>query len=211
METKKTLRLKRPIPFGALADEHALLASARRGDPAASESLVRAHYAEIHRAAWHLLGNADDAQDLAQDCFVKALSGLRRFRGEASIRGWLRRILVHLARDRFRARGRRQEHAALPFEVAELAELAGLERARPSSSPPVEAGRAELSLLVDRALRAMPSNLRVPLVLRAIEGWSYDEIARACGVTAATARTQVMKARRRLHGRIGALLEEDGP
>lgn len=194
METSETLRWKRSPP----SDEAALLARARRGDPDAAEALVRASYAEIHRAACHLLGNADDAQDLAHDCFVKALAGLRRFRGQASFRGWLRRILVSLARDRFRARARRPAALPLPPELEQAA--AGLAEAR--------AGGAEVARLVEGALRALPSHLRVPLVLRALEGWGYDEIARACGVTAATARTQVMKARRRLHASLDARLEQ---
>ena len=195
MKTREHLRLKRPPTSD---DERALLLRARRGDAEASGELVRTHYEEIHRAACHLLGNPDDALDLAQDCFVKALVGLRSFRGEASIRGWLRRILVHLARDRFRTRARRPEEAPLPAEL----------RARTQVSPPAAAGRAETRRMVDEAVRALPPFLRVPLVLRAIEGWSYEEVAAATGVTAATARTQVMKARRRLHRRIGRLLEE---
>lgn len=204
METHQNLRLKRPSTSD---DERALLALARRGDEGAADRLVRSHYAEIQRAAGHLLGNADDAQDLTQDCFVKALGGLRRYRGEGSFRGWLRRILVHLAHDRYRARARRPRLAAPGFEADEQAPTGGAERPSPSAAS--LAGRAELTRLVDAAVAALPPNLRVPLVLRAVEGWSYEEIAEACGVTPATARTQVMKARRRLHERVGDVFEED--
>lgn len=202
METHQNLRLKRPPTSD---DERALLALARRGDERAADRLVRSHYAEIHRAACHLLGNADDAQDLTQDCFVKALGGLRRYRGEGSFRGWLRRILVHLAHDRYRLRARRPAAPAGAGDEEPPASGAG----RPAPSAASLAGRAEIARLVDAAVAALPPNLRVPLVLRAIEGWSYEEIAQACEVTPATARTQVMKARRRLHERIGDVFEED--
>lgn len=197
METRKPLRLKRIVP----EDELALLARARAGDGGAVDDLVRAHYPDILRAACHLLGNADDGADLAQDCFVKALAGLRRTDGQGSLRAWLRCILVHLARDRFRARARRPSARSIAARDDDFP--------APAPGPDSAAGRAELSRLVEAAIEELPSHLRVPLVLRAVEGWSYEEIAAACGVTPATARTQVMKARRRLHGRIGGLFEED--
>ena len=196
MKIKKTLRLKRPLPID---DERALLRQARDGDAEASGALVRAHYQEIYRTSCQLLGNPEDAQDLTQDCFVKALGGLGRFRGDASFRNWLRRILVHLARDRFRRRGRRPEESEISPDFSSVRQ----------PNPQVAAGRSEVRRLVDESIRALPPNLRVPLVLRAVEGWSYEEIAHATGVTSATARTQVMKARRRLHKKVGDLLEED--
>ena len=180
-------------------DDRSLVEQAQRGDAGACEALVRVHYPDIQRVACQLLGNAEDGADLAQDCFVRAWTALADFRGQAqSFRGWLRRILVHLARDRYRRRARRPADEAVIVDPP----------ARRSAAPGFRLDRAELRRAVDGAVERLPVHLRVPLVLRAIEGWSYEDVAEATGVTPATARTQVMKARRRLHRALGGLLEE---
>ena len=202
MKTRTDLRWKRPLPHVpplSLDEEEGLLRQVRAGDAAASEALVRAFYPEVHRVACQLAGNPEDGADLAQDCFVRAWRGLAGYRGgQGRFRGWLRSIVVHLARDRFRTRARRPATLDVPADVA----------SRPGSAPWEAADRSELRSRVERAIQGLPQHLRVPLVLRAIEGWSYDDVAAATGVTPATARTQVMKARRRLHQTIGALLEQ---
>ncbi|NOT29568.1 MAG: sigma-70 family RNA polymerase sigma factor, partial [Planctomycetes bacterium] len=82
---------------------------ARAGERDAQEELLRVHYARVHATAFRLLGNHEDAEDLAQECFVRAFRSLAFYRGEGSFAGWLRRILVHLVQDRFRARAQRPE------------------------------------------------------------------------------------------------------
>ena len=179
-------------------DETRLVARAQAGETMAYDGLVRAHYRRIYAAAFHLVGNPEDAEDLAQDCFVKGYRALRWFRQEGSLHAWLRRILVHLARDRFRAAARLPARSPLPAEISAKAHL----------GPQAELGRVELGRLVCDAIAGLPDNLRLALVLRALEGWSYDEVADATGVTPETARTQVMRARRALQRRLGRYLEE---
>jgi RNA polymerase sigma-70 factor (ECF subfamily) len=176
------------IRLSEVPDEQSLIELAIRGDREAFDQLVRAHYARVVATAFRLLGNPEDAEDLAQECFVRAHRGLASFRAEASFSSWLRRIIVHLARDRYRHQGRRPE--SLP-----LTEALGLAKA---DQPDQEVSRRELALLLAEAVSRLPDHLRVALVLRTREGLSYSEIAAACGVTPATARTQVMKARRAL-------------
>jgi len=178
---------------GPRVGQDLLIRRATGGDAAAYEELVRAHYRRVHATAFHLLGNHEDAEDLTQECFLRAHRSLDWFRREGSFAGWLRRILVHLVRDRFRREGRRP-FAPLPHPISETPAIGG---------PGQEARGRELSLLVTEAIERLPDHLRVALLLRTRDGLAYAEIAEAAGVTAATARTQVMKARRTLLRTLG--------
>jgi RNA polymerase sigma-70 factor (ECF subfamily) len=173
--------------------------AARRGDRSAQEELLRAHYPRVHATAFRLLGNPEDAEDLAQECFVRAFRSLAFFRERGSFAGWLRRILVHLAQDRYRARGQRPEPAALPLELAE--------RRR---GPCGELEGRELARALADALAALNPPLRAALLLRTREELEYEEIGELTGVTPATARTRVMKARKVLLRLLGPQLEAHG-
>lgn len=174
--------------------EAALLARARTGERAAQEALLRRHYPAVHASAFRLVGNPEDAEDLAQECFVRAFRSLALYRGEGPFVGWLRRILVHLAQDGFRARGR--EPAALPLP----GEIAG------GDEPGRTLERRELARAVAAALGRLSVPLRTALLLRTREGLEYEEIGALTGVTPATARTRVMKARRALLGLLARVL-----
>jgi RNA polymerase sigma-70 factor (ECF subfamily) len=173
------------------------LVAARRGDRAAQEELLRRHHAGLHALAFRLTGNPEDAEDLAQEGFVRAFRALAHYRGDGSLEGWLRRIVVHLAQDRFRARGRSAEPIPLPEE------LAGGRR------PERRLEARELRRVLADALEGLQAPLRVALLLRTREGLEYDEIAQLTGVTPETARTRVMKARRDLTRRLAPYLGED--
>ena len=167
--------------------EAELLVRASAGDRAAFDELVRHRFGEIYRLLHRLVGNHEDAEDLAQDCFVKAYRSLRFYRGEGTFAAWLARIAVHLARDHHRHRGRQLRTIAL-----ELAEV------EPAARPTEELTQRELVGLVGDAVEDLPSNLRAALVLRVLEGRDYEDVARATGMKRGTVRTQVMKARKRL-------------
>jgi len=193
--------MRSPDPFPAHPEgpeapaEAAALAAARRGDRGAQAELLRRHFARIHALAFRLLGNPEDAEDLAQEGFVRAFRALALYRGEGSFEGWLRRIVVHLAQDRFRARGKR-EPGPLPSDL-------------PGGREPYRALEArELRLVLASALDALHPSLRSALLLRTREGLDYDEIGALTGVTPETARTRVMKARKELTRRLVPYLAE---
>lgn len=169
-------------------DERALVHRARAGEAGAFDALARAHLPPLYATAFHLVGNHEDAEDMVQECLVKAHLALRWYRGEGTLAGWLRRILVHLARDRFRRRVRRPV----------VAPLALGDEPRTNEGPAAEAGGRELQRLVAEGMERLPERLRIALALRTLDGLDYDAIAESTGVTPATARTHVMKARRAL-------------
>lgn len=171
-----------------MTDERALLERARAGDQTAFDGLVRAHYTRVYAVAYRMVGNHEDAEDLAQDTFVKAHRGIAWYRADAPFGAWLIRITVHLARDRFRRLGRRPDESPLVLEA----------EAGSSGEPSDEIGQRELRRVVSDAIARLPERLRTPLVLRALEGLDYDDVAAATGVRPDTARAHVMKARRAL-------------
>jgi len=173
--------------------EGELVKRAREGDRAAFECLVRLNYRSVAGTAFRLIGNPEDAEDLAQECFVRAHANLRWLRAEGSFAAWLRRIVVHLARDRFRTQGRRPRN-----ELVDVEGLIGRE-----GEPGCELRARELALLLEEAVRRLPESQRLAFLLRTREQLGYREIADATGVTVNTARTQVQRARRTLLQRMG--------
>ncbi|MCZ6597027.1 MAG: RNA polymerase sigma factor [Planctomycetota bacterium] len=167
-------------------DEKVLIARARAGDRAAFDHLVREHFPRVYAVAFRLVGNHEDAEDLAQECMVRGYLSLRWYRGSGAFSSWLYRIVVHLAHDRHRSAERNHPMAGYPEEPV-------VER-----GPVHELGRKELNLALLDSIRKLPDSLRTALVLRTLEGMDYAAIADATGFTATTIRTQVMKARRAL-------------
>jgi len=185
-------------PGGRDRGEAEWIARAREGDRGAQERLLRDHFAAIHATAFRLTGNPEDAEDLAQECFVRAFRSLGWFRGAGSFAGWLRRILVHLAHDRYRALGPR------PEPILSVLEPAG------GHEPHAVLEERELARVLADATEALPCELRLALRLRTREGLEYEEIGTLTGVTAETVRTRVMKARRALLRMLGPYLEGRG-
>lgn len=147
-------------------DESALLARARAGEADAVDQLVRKYLTDVHAVALRLLGDADLAQDAAQDAMVSALRSLDRFRGEASFRTWVIRIAVNAARTIGRRRTRRRE---VTLDVVHDHPLDALDA-------------ASAIVMHDEAARAMemlkqlPEKQRMAVSLRIHQGLSYQEI-----------------------------------
>jgi RNA polymerase sigma-70 factor (ECF subfamily) len=163
---------------------------ARSGNREAFDELVRAHFAEVYGVLHRMVGNHEDAEDLAQETFVRAYSSLRFYRGEGTFGAWLARIALHLAHDHHRSRGRRGPIVGL--------EALGYEPEAATDEPVGEITRREMVKRLGEAVDQLPHNLRAAIVLRVMEGREYEDVARATGMKPGTVRTQVMKARRLL-------------
>lgn len=195
-------------PGGAL---DRVVGLACEGDRAAFSSLIRVFRPEVQRVALRLVGNHEDAEDVAQETFARAWGQLGRFvRGHGSVElaserlgGWLVGIAVHIVRDlqRKRLRGPRREAAAVAMELVES--MAG----RASDEPDAVGSQRETQQLLNAALAALPERLRVALVLRTFEGLEYGAIAEITGVRAHTVRTHVMQGRRALRRILGSALD----
>jgi len=169
-----------------------LVRRARAGDRAAFEELVRGELRGVYALLFRLAGNHEDAEDLAQECFVRAWTALPTLRADQSLTAWLRRIALHLARDHHRARSRRGRLE----EFDEEHSSGGADRRE--RAPGDELSSRETVVRLRDALERLPERLRAPLFLRVMEGLDYGAVADATGVRPATARTQVMEARQML-------------
>ena len=175
-----------------------LLRAARRGDSRAFEALVRSQIERVYSVLFRVVGSHEDAEDLAQEVFVRLFESLDRFREEGSFEGWLFRIALRIGLDHQRRRGR-----GLAFVELDTASIGAFAFERPES----ECSRRELLRQLRAAIDRLPPKLRIALVLRVLEGLEYSEIAAATGLRPGTVRTQVMKARRLLARWLAPFLE----
>lgn len=182
----------------AAPPEQEWIARARAGDRAAFDELVRLHFQAVNSFLLRIANQREDAEDLAQETFVRAHSSLADYRGDARFSTWLLRIAWHLAQDEQRRNARRGRMEALDSATESV------DRA---PAPPESSAQREIIEHIRAAVLELPLRLRAVLVLRSIEGREYDEIARIVGVRPATARTQVVEARRELARRLGPLLD----
>ena len=162
------------------------------GDERAWAALVADHQRAVFQVAMHLLGDHDDALDLSQEVFLRVFRTIHRFRGQSSLRTWIYRIAINQARNRQRSWRRRHRHDQTLFEhTAGCGDLCSASARRPDSV----FTRKDLASRLQGALEALPFTLRTAIVLREIEGLSYDELAAALGVTRGTVKARLTRAR----------------
>jgi RNA polymerase sigma-70 factor (ECF subfamily) len=173
-------------------DDAELVEAAASGDGGAFDELVRRHERSIVNLARAMTGGADDAEDLAQEAFVRAWKSLRQFRRESTFRTWLHGIALNVIRTH---RGRLARLRRVLFSAPADAD------ADPLAQVAVE-DRVDRTLElrdgIDRALAQLPEELRAALVLRDVQGLEYREIADALGVPIGTVESRIFRARQRL-------------
>ncbi len=177
------------------ADDRQLVERAARGDREAFGALVQRHQDRVFNLSYQVVRNREDALDVAQEAFVKAFASLSSFKGDASFTTWMHRIVVNLAIDCLRRR-RRGDATSYDDRVA-VPEEGDVGPAAPEN-PETTLGARQVRSLLSRGLEALPPTHRAVLVLREIEGLSYEEIARAVGCNLGTVMSRLFYARRKL-------------
>jgi RNA polymerase sigma-70 factor (ECF subfamily) len=168
-----------------------LLDRARRGDGAAFESLLRTEELRLYAHVARILGPGADAEDVVQEACVSAWRSIRSFEG-TSFRAWLFRIATNRAIDVIRLRRRRGE---LPLEPAEDDEPSWPEPAAPGADLADLAGDREALGVVEEALGTLAPEQRAALLLRDVEGFPYDEIARITASEIGTVKSRIHRGR----------------
>jgi RNA polymerase sigma-70 factor (ECF subfamily) len=185
----------------SLTEEESLaLDAAQAGDTAALQALLRRHVGPLLALARRVLhGDHHRAEDLTQETLLAACRGLDAFRGDASVRTWLFRILVRLGSDPARwSKGKLPAAGLEPRDVPDVF----------SPDPPHASLARELRGRLDEALERLPQRQRTALHLRAVEGMGYGAIAAVMGGTSGAARMLVLTARRNVRLRLGDYLED---
>jgi RNA polymerase sigma-70 factor (ECF subfamily) len=182
-----------------VTEEQALVERFRRGDDSAFDRIVAQHSAEVAALANRLLGWPGDVDDVVQEVFVAALVGLKKFRGESSLRTWLFTITVNKCRShRFRRLHRLRPVAIEEAEVVESRAPSGDEAAMDE----------ETFARVRRAVQTLPQKYREIVALRYLQGLEVSEICELLGITANAMQVRLSRARKRLKDQLGDLLEE---
>ncbi|MFY9175580.1 MAG: sigma-70 family RNA polymerase sigma factor [Peptococcia bacterium] len=176
-----------------LNDEELVLKS-KNGDIDAFEELVCRYERKIYTIAYRLIGNRDDANDLAQEAFLKAFQGIKNFRGEASFQTWLCRITTNVCRDEIRRRSRKPVDRLDENIVLEEGEVAK-QVATQDPGPAELYEQKELSEQIQQLIDTLAPDFRMALVLRDIEGYSYEEISQYMECSLGTVKSRINRAR----------------
>ena len=171
-----------------------LVQAAQEGDADAVDTLVRRYQVRMFNFSRALTGNDADAEDLAQETFMRAFRGLRRFRGESSFKNWLYSIAANVARTH---RGRRARQAAVWDRRLEANDDDVSEQHLATDTEDVEKTTI-LRQALDRALSTLPADQRMPLVLHDVEGLEYKEIATVLAIPIGTVMSRIFRGRQRL-------------
>ena len=188
-------------------DDHELVAAARRGDRDAFRTLFERYHRRAYALAFGVVRHQDDALDIVQDAFIKAHKYLDKFEGNSSFYTWLYRIVMNLAIDHLRKHRR-----VKPVELDEqhFDEAAGDDSLLPKilgGNP----GRAlmdkQIRARIDQALGELSDNHRAVLIMRELEGMSYEEMAQAMGCSKGTIMSRLFHARKNMQRQLLDLVD----
>jgi RNA polymerase sigma-70 factor (ECF subfamily) len=163
-----------------------LVESCLGGQKEAFAQLVRRHQDAVHYLALRWCRDRDDAKDLAQETFVRAYRKLRTYKPQFSFRNWVLSVCANLAKNRLRSEERRRRAQVTHVELF------------PRTAEPPDPRRHAL----EEALREIPESVRIPLVLKHVEGLSYEEISNVLGIGVSAAKMRVKRGRDELVRRL---------
>ena len=184
--------------------EQELIAQARAGDPNAFERLVRDNQDRVYSLCLRMAGDRHEAEDLAQEVFLKAWQGLASFHGESKFSTWLFRLAANLCIDAQRKRERRR--GVEPAVSLDDPDSSWREPSDPRQDPQRQLERTERSRALDRALTRLSDDQRQIVVLRELAGLSYQEISQRLGLDLGTVKSRLARGRLALR----KILLEDG-
>lgn len=182
-----------------------LVRRVQRGERGAFDLLVLRYQHKVVKLVARLLRDPTEAEDVAQEAFVKAYRALGSFRGDSAFYTWLYRIAVNTARNVMASRQRRP----LDYEVelTESEQSAVENRMRHTDTPEAVVLSEEIHQTVNRAVEQLPEDLRTAIILREVEGLSYEEIAEAMDCPVGTVRSRIFRAREAIDRSLKPLLD----
>lgn len=181
-----------------------LVARAQRGDKRAFDLLVLKYQQKISNLIGRYIRDPSEVMDVTQDAFLKAYRALSGFRGDSAFFTWLYRIAINTVKNHMMAQGRRPPGEDLDAEVAEQMDMGA--RLRENATPEGHLLTEEIAKTVQEALDGLPNDLRTAIVLRELEGMSYEEIAVAMECPIGTVRSRIFRAREAIDKRLRPLL-----
>ena len=177
-------------------DERDMIERASRGDAAAFNHLMAQHERRMYAVALRMCGNREDAQDCLQEAMLRVYRAIGGFKGQSSFSTWVYRITMNTCLDELRCKKNRQNTS-----LDNLLDL-GWSPADESNAPEKQAMRSELRRNLNRAIQELPEEMRSAVVLRDIQGFSYDEIARMLEINVGTIKSRISRGREKLREKL---------
>jgi RNA polymerase sigma-70 factor (ECF subfamily) len=191
-------------------EDRGLIALAQKGDKAAFRSLVERHQRRAFAIAMGLVRDENDARELVQEAFLRVHRGLNAFQGGSSFFTWLYRIVTNLAIDLMRKPGRRDaellDNQAIDEDATDFPLVSRIDGADPIDV----IRRREIAQRIQTALDALPPYHRGVILMREVEGMSYEEMAQAMGVSKGTIMSRLFHARQKLQRALADCYAEEG-
>jgi RNA polymerase sigma-70 factor (ECF subfamily) len=182
-----------------------LVVRAQRGDKRAYELLVMKYQRKLGRLLSRWVRDPAEVEDVTQEAFIKAYRALPSFRGESAFYTWLYRIAINTAKNYLVALGRRAP-TTTGFDNEEAEGFEDAEQLRDSNTPESELEGKQIAAVVNKAMDALPEDLRTAITLRELEGLSYDEIASVMNCPIGTVRSRIFRAREAIATELRPLL-----
>lgn len=186
------------------SDVGAFIEKLRSGDENAFEELVNRFAAEVYGLLFRMTSNSEEAADLTQDTFMKALVGIKNFRGDSNLRTWLFRIAINESRNRNRWWHRRKRGSTISLESQIGNSEMSLIEAVPFRGDSAEELllRKEREQAIEAALLELPAAFREAVILRDVEGLSYEETAEVLQTNIGTVKSRIARGRNELRRRL---------
>jgi len=191
-------------------DELRFIAALKRRDPRAFNALVLKFQDRVYGLCFRVLRHPEDAREVAQEVFVSVFEKVDTYRGEAALSTWLFRIAINHSRNRLKYSGRRKERHKDSFDDMLVQPTSGplnAEVVRPDQAH----NRKRVAEAVEAALQELDDDQRIMVVLRDVEGQSYEDIAEITGAQLGTVKSRIHRARQRLKLLLAPHLDPDDP
>lgn len=183
-----------------------LVQRVQKGDKTAFDLLVRKYQHKVVKLVTRYLRDPADAEDVAQEAFIKAYRAIPQFRGDSAFYTWLYRIAINTAKNAIVSRDRSPVEFDLDLQNVEESNSMQL-RLADSETPESLLQTEEIRETVNRAIEALPEDLRTAIVLRELEGLSYEDIAQAMDCPVGTVRSRIFRAREAIDKRLSEVFE----
>lgn len=183
-----------------------LVERAQKGDKAAFDELVRKYQRKLSRLISRFVRDQGDVEDVTQEAFIKAFRALPAFRGESAFYTWIYRIGINTAKNYLVSKGRRAP-TSTEFNAEEAETMADGDLLRDMNTPESLLMSRQIGETVNAAMDDLPEELKTAIVLREIDGLSYEEIAVAMNCPIGTVRSRIFRAREAVASRLRPMLD----
>jgi RNA polymerase sigma-70 factor (ECF subfamily) len=187
------------------ASDDQFLERLRRGEAAAYERLVAEQSGDVYALLFRLTNDAEEARDLTQETFLRTFQSITRFRGDSTLKTWIYRIAINQARNRWRWWRRRRRDATVSLDATDEQRDKPLAATLPSEhalNPEQEALAHERELQLRDALLGLRQSYREAVILRDVEGFSYEEIAGTLQISIGTVKSRISRGRLELRKKL---------